>query len=121
MQGRISDLFKPFNIENDISSADKQSSRSKNGSEYKSVSALVEELRLNTIDKIEKHHVQSALQILFWPSEENVWDKAETICTEEVKKIFGRLLSNDSQNQSTDLKLKDCLQVMVYLGAMREK
>ncbi len=87
---------------------------------FDAISALVEDLRFNIVGKVEKSHVESALQILFWPKTENVWDRAEAICMEKAKEIFSFILNGDEDRQAAPPNLKECLQVLVYLGEMRE-
>jgi hypothetical protein len=87
---------------------------------FDAISALVKSLRFNVEDKVEKHHVESALQVMFWPTNDNVWDKAETICMKRAKEIFSHILNGHKYPQTPPPNLKECLQVLVYLGEMRE-
>jgi hypothetical protein len=87
---------------------------------YELIAALIQDLRFNVEGKVQKRDVESALQILFWPTDENVWDKAEAICMEKAKEVFSQILKGDEDSQSPVPNLKDCLQVLVYLGEMRE-
>ncbi len=87
---------------------------------FDAIAALVHDLRFNVEGKVEKRHVESALQILFWPKSENVWDQAKRVCMEKAKEIFSHILKEDDGLQTTSPSLKECLLVLVYLEEMRE-
>lgn len=83
---------------------------------YDAIIDLVREFRTNAIKQVEKRHVQSALEIIFWPSNENVWEKSEAICMAKVKYILENMFSEDP-NVATGLK--ECLQTILFLGEIR--
>ena len=106
--------------ENSISSTRHKLSEENIKTSFDAIAALVHDLRFNVEGKVEKHHVESALQVMFWPTNDNVWDKAETICMERAKEIFSYILNDDEYPQTPPPNLKECLQILVYLGEMRE-
>jgi hypothetical protein len=80
---------------------------------YNSIIDLVREFKANEIKHVEKRHLETALQIILWPSNENVWEKAEAICMAKVKHILENMFSDDPHIATG---LKECLQAILYLG-----
>jgi hypothetical protein len=114
------DLYLDTKKETANFSNDKGSSAKNISTNFDAIAALVQDLRFNVVGKVEKSHVESALQILFWPTTENVWEKAEAICMEKAKEIFSQILNGDEDLQAPTPNLKECLRVLVYLGEIRE-
>lgn len=90
-------------------------------SSFDAISALVQDLRFNVEGNVEKRDVEAALQILFWPTNDNLWDRAEAVCMKRAKELFSQILKGDEDPFTPAPDLKNCLQVLVYLGEMRDR
>lgn len=102
------------------SSVRKEPSEEKINTSFDAIAALVHDLRFSVEGKVEKHHVESALQLLFWPKNDNVWDRAKAVCMVKAKEIFSHILNEDQGLQTPTPSLKECLLVLVYLEETRE-
>jgi hypothetical protein len=98
----------------------KVSTAKNNNDNFDAIATLVQELRFNVEGNAKKRDIEAALQILFWPTNDNVWDRAESICMEKAKEIFSSILNGNEDQLAPAPNLKECLQVLVYLGEMRE-